>query len=127
MSISLILHRGTYVSKAIYHILHVNSFHSCLKRWMDRFQGVANKYMDYFVITRNCDSWFKCAAKKGFCLRNSNLYAGRAPRGLPHAATICSRDFYRDSRRHCFPSIDPTRCSANYSTRFTVLTYTQAA
>jgi len=48
-----ILPRGTHVSKSIYHIQHVNSFHSRLKRWMDRFQGVATKYIDNYMF------WFR--------------------------------------------------------------------
>lgn len=48
-----VLPRGTHVSKKIYHIQHVNAFHSRLKRWMDRFQGVATKYMDNYMF------WFR--------------------------------------------------------------------
>lgn len=48
-----ILPRGTYVSKSIYHIQHVNSFHSRLKQWMVRFQGVATKYIDNYMF------WFR--------------------------------------------------------------------
>lgn len=48
-----ILPRGTHVLKSIYHIQHVNSFHSRLKQWMDRFQGVATKYIDNYMF------WFR--------------------------------------------------------------------
>lgn len=48
-----ILPRGTHVSKSIYHIQHVYSFHSRLKQWMDRFQGVATKYIDNYMF------WFR--------------------------------------------------------------------
>ncbi len=48
-----VLPRGTYVSKSIYHIQHVNSFHSRLKQWMNRFQGVATKYIDNYMF------WFR--------------------------------------------------------------------
>lgn len=48
-----VLPRGTHVSKKIYHIQHVNASHSRLKRWMDRFQGVATKYMDNYMF------WFR--------------------------------------------------------------------
>ena len=30
--------------KGIYHIQHINSYHSRLKKWMDGFNGVARKY-----------------------------------------------------------------------------------
>lgn len=37
----------------IYHIQHVNSYHSHLKGWMKRFNGVATKYLNNYL------SWFK--------------------------------------------------------------------
>ena len=42
-----------YVKKGIYHLQHVNNFHKRLKDWMDRFQGVATKYLDNYLY------WFK--------------------------------------------------------------------
>ncbi|ESU33973.1 Insertion element protein [Bacillus sp. 17376] len=38
-----------YVKKGIYHLQHVNNFHKALKDWMDRFQGVATKYLDNYL------------------------------------------------------------------------------
>jgi transposase-like protein len=40
------------VIKRIYHIQNVNAFHSRLKKWMDRFKGVATKYLDNYL------TWF---------------------------------------------------------------------
>lgn len=37
----------------IYHLQHVNSFHSRLKNWMNRFQGIATKYMSDYL------AWFR--------------------------------------------------------------------
>ena len=37
----------------IYHIQHINSLHSNLKRWMRRFNGVASKYISNYM------HWFK--------------------------------------------------------------------
>ena len=37
----------------IYHIQHINSLHSNLKRWMGRFNGVASKYISNYM------HWFK--------------------------------------------------------------------
>lgn len=37
----------------IYHIQHINSLHSSLKRWMNRFNGVATKYIGNYM------KWFK--------------------------------------------------------------------
>ena len=33
----------------IYHIQHINSLHSNLKRWMSRFNGVATKYLSNYL------------------------------------------------------------------------------
>ncbi len=37
----------------VYHIQHVNNYHSRLKQWMRRFNGVATKYLDHYL------AWFK--------------------------------------------------------------------
>lgn len=39
--------------KELYHIQNVNNYHSRLKGWMDRFNGVATKYLDHYL------SWFE--------------------------------------------------------------------
>lgn len=44
--------RGKH-KEGIYHIQHINSFHSKLKKWMDRFNGVATKYLSNYMY------WFK--------------------------------------------------------------------
>jgi transposase-like protein len=41
------------IKKGIYHIQHVNNFHSRLKTWIARFQGVATKYLDNYLY------WFR--------------------------------------------------------------------
>lgn len=41
------------VKKGIYQIQHVNNFHNRLKTWMERFQGVATKYLDNYLY------WFR--------------------------------------------------------------------
>lgn len=41
------------VKKGIYHIQHVNNFHNRLKKWMERFQGVATKFLDNYLY------WFR--------------------------------------------------------------------
>ena len=38
------------VKKGIYHIQHVNNFHNRLKGWMERFRGVATKYLDNYPV-----------------------------------------------------------------------------
>ncbi|MFT9497819.1 IS1595 family transposase [Anaerosolibacter sp.] len=44
--------RGRH-KEGVYHIQHVNSYHSKLKKWMDRFNGVATKYLSNYMY------WFK--------------------------------------------------------------------
>ena len=41
------------VKKGIFHIQHVNNFHHRLKDWLERFQGVATKYLDNYLY------WFR--------------------------------------------------------------------
>jgi transposase-like protein len=42
--------KGEYVKRGLYHIQHVNSYHQRLKKWMERFQGVATKYIDNYMF-----------------------------------------------------------------------------
>lgn len=35
--------KGEYVKKGVYHIQHVNAYHQRLKKWMERFNGIATK------------------------------------------------------------------------------------
>lgn len=42
-----------YVKKGIYHLQHVNGYHKRLKDWMQRFQGVATKYLDNYLYWFN--------------------------------------------------------------------------
>ncbi len=44
--------RGKH-KEGIYHIQHINAFHSKLKKWMNRFNGVATKYLSNYMY------WFK--------------------------------------------------------------------
>lgn len=43
------IRRGKH-KEGIYHIQHINAFHSKLKKWMDRFNGVATKYLANYII-----------------------------------------------------------------------------
>jgi transposase-like protein len=45
--------KGVYVRKSIYHIQHVNAYYKRLKDFMERFQGVATKYLDNYLY------WFR--------------------------------------------------------------------
>jgi transposase-like protein len=44
--------RGKH-KEGIYHIQHINALHSNLKKWMNRFNGVATKYISNYI------KWFK--------------------------------------------------------------------
>ena len=39
--------------KGIYNIQHINSYHSELKRFMDRFKGVSTKHLNNYLIWHN--------------------------------------------------------------------------
>ena len=41
-----------YVRQKIYHIQNVNSYHRRLKDWMSRFNGVATKYLNGYLVWR---------------------------------------------------------------------------
>jgi transposase-like protein len=41
----------------IYHIQHVNSWHSRLKKWIKRFNGVSTKYLNFYLV------WFRWLEK----------------------------------------------------------------
>ena len=43
---------GKHVIKGLYHIQNVNDLHSCMKQWINRFKGVATKYLDNYL------AWF---------------------------------------------------------------------
>ena len=52
------LSKEGYVKKGIYHLQHVNSYHRRLKEWMQRFQGVATKYLDNYLYWFNSSQIF---------------------------------------------------------------------
>ena len=42
-----------HVIKGLYHIQNVNNYHARFKKWLDRFNGVASKYLNNYL------TWFK--------------------------------------------------------------------
>lgn len=46
-------HKGVRIKKGVFHIQHVNAYHQQLKKWMERFNGVATKYIDNYLF------WFR--------------------------------------------------------------------
>lgn len=73
--------KGQRVLKGIYHIQHANSYHKRLKSWMERFGGVATKYLNnylyWFYILEKCKSVEHYKKYKELLL-NSNLIPIRA-------------------------------------------------
>jgi transposase-like protein/IS1 family transposase len=63
--------------KGVYHIQNVNSYHSRLKKWIDRFNGVATKYLHHYLAWfRYLDSkeYENTASNKKHMLVNSCLF-----------------------------------------------------
>jgi hypothetical protein len=52
--------------KDVYHIQNVNNYHSRLKRWIDRFNGVATKYLQHYL------AWFRYLDSKEYENTTSN-------------------------------------------------------
>ncbi|MDQ0914615.1 transposase-like protein [Paenibacillus sp. V4I5] len=52
--------------KGVYHIQNVNSYHSRLKRWINRFNGVATKYLQHYL------AWFRYLDNKEYENTTSN-------------------------------------------------------
>jgi transposase-like protein len=42
-----------YVKKGIYHLNNINNYHSRLKKWISRFNGVSTKYLQLYLV------WFQ--------------------------------------------------------------------
>lgn len=53
--------------KGLYHIQNVNNYHSRLKKWMSRFNGVATKYLNHYL------AWFRYLDMKSYEKTTSNL------------------------------------------------------
>lgn len=56
-----------HFSDGIYHIQNVNGYHARLSHWIDRFKGVATKYLDNYLI------WFQFLEMKGFDATTANI------------------------------------------------------
>lgn len=79
--------KGVYVRKGIYHVQHVNAYHKRLKKWMERFQGVATKYLDNYLF------WFR------FLERYKNLSPYEAKRSILRDMTRRANDITVDYLR----------------------------
>jgi transposase-like protein len=58
---------GKYVIKGIYHLQNVNAVHSRMKVWVNRFKGVASKYLDNYL------AWFLFVDGRGHESTKKNI------------------------------------------------------
>ena len=72
----------------IYHIQHINSLHSNLKRWMSRFNGVATKYLSNYL---KWNKWINTFSTEKETVRTKNLIVHS---NIPHNYTMI-KDFKR--------------------------------
>jgi hypothetical protein len=72
--------KGVHVKKGIYHIQHVNSYHKRLKGWMERFNGVATRYLDNYLF------WFR------FLDLNKNIGEKLTPKAMLLAS--CQKPYF---------------------------------
>lgn len=58
-NINLVQVQSGKAKKGIYHIQHINNYHSQLKQFMSRFKGVSSKYLDNYLIWNNLVNYSK--------------------------------------------------------------------
>jgi hypothetical protein len=86
--------KGIYTKKGIYHIQHVNGYHTRLKKRINRFQGVATKYLNNYLfwhlfLELNKKMPFQERVKEIFvsiaskCLRTKSIFADSSERSPP--------------------------------------------
>ena len=71
LNIELVQLKSGKNKSGIYHIQHINSYHSQLKIFMNRFRGVASKYMGNYLIWNNLVNYARedLFEKKGVFVR----------------------------------------------------------
>lgn len=57
--LNLIPLKGGKAKKGIYHIQHINSYHSELKRFLGFFKGVSTKYLNNYIVWNNLVNFAK--------------------------------------------------------------------
>ncbi|WP_315077495.1 IS1595 family transposase [uncultured Clostridium sp.] len=78
--------RGRH-KEGVYHIQHINAFHSKLKKWMDMFNGVSTKYLSNYMYWLK---WLQIFNQEKDTIRSKNL--------LVQAHTAHSNTKIRDFR-----------------------------
>lgn len=80
--------------RGLYHIQNVNSYHSRLKKWMERFNGVATKYLDHYL------SWFRFL--DGIKHRNNS---GTVSKMMVESCLFPMQETYNTFRQSIFPNL----------------------
>jgi transposase-like protein len=47
-----------HIKKGIHHLNNINNYHSRLKKWLSRFNGVSTKYLQFYLV------WFQFPDKR---------------------------------------------------------------
>lgn len=63
--------QGMRVIDGAFHIQNVNAYDSRLKRWMQRFHGVATKYLENYLGWRRMLERYRQSLSPGICLREA--------------------------------------------------------
>jgi transposase-like protein len=71
------------VKRGIFHIQNVNAFHRRLKGWMERFNGVATKYLDHYL------AWFHFIERRTFVALPSKMRELLIGACLPGVHSTC--------------------------------------
>ena len=61
-------------NNSAYHIQNINSYHSRLKGWMQRFNGVATKYLDHYLGWQRSLDQFKNLTFKQLLFGSIGVY-----------------------------------------------------
>ena len=56
-NIRLVAVKGGRCRKGLFHIQHVNGYHSTLKTFVSRFKGVSSKYLENYLVWNNYVNW----------------------------------------------------------------------
>jgi len=75
------LSQGERVRERVFHIQNVNAYDRRLKQWLDRFHGVATKYLDHYL------GWFRMLDSLGEQITPNHLLVAAVGRGYQYDLT----------------------------------------
>lgn len=76
--------------KGIYHIQHVNAYHSRFRKWLAEFQGVATKYINHYL------EWFR------YTEQHKRLSMGNKRQDMLVRAFVNSRHVPTNTLKPCY-------------------------